>query len=847
MTPERWAEIKTVFAEAVACPAELRRAFLSNRCGADVELHDAVRRLLDAHAAAPEFMEASPVEGLAARAAAGGRFSGSVRGPYRLGRLLGAGGMGEVYEARDGRTGNRVAVKVLIEGGAERARRLAREAQLAGALDHPNICRVYETGEDEAGPYVAMELLEGRVLADVVSEGGVDTTSVVSIALQVAEAIAHAHARGIVHRDLKTANVIVTRDGPVKVLDFGLARRLPQGVEREVSAASLTEAGTIAGTLSCLAPEVLRGARADARSDVWAFGIVLHELVTGRLPFEGRTPFELTSAVLYEPPQPLPRQTPAGLQAIRDNCLAKDPAMRYQTGEEILADLRAFQAGARIVRRNRRRRPVRAALVPALALVAVLTVTIGTILVNRHTANGATPAIAVLPLASQPGQDHLASGVTEALIDRLGTIDTLRVISRASATRYRIDAPLADLRRDLHAGTVIRGSVERGDGRVRLTVDVVETATGRLLSHQTYDRPEQEVLALENDAVRAIVERLGVPMSDAQRATLAAARAVDPSVYEAFLKGRFYWNRRTTGSLDQAVTFFRTAIDRDPTYAPAHAALADCYNQLATVLVGAASPAALRPRAKAEAIRAIQIDDSLAEAHATLAYVSHYDWDWATAQREFRRALELNPNLALAHVWYANYLMSRLRMPEALAEVRRAEQLDPFSLVVVTNVGWVLAYAKRPDEAIAAYRRAIALDESYVQARGRLADQLADAGRFDEAIAERQKVIALTRRSPSSVAGLAGTYAEAGRRAEATALLREVVRRSQEEYVSPIAISGVYLRLADTDAAFEWLEQAFRERSNGMVYLALDSAYDRVRNDSRYRQLLTRVGLPDVR
>ena len=325
------------------------------------------------------------------------------------------------------------------------------------------------------------------------------------------------------------------------------------------------------------------------------------------------------------------------------------------------------------------------------------------------------------------------------------------------------------MRRELHADVVVRGSVERAGNRVRLAAEMVDTTTGRQLWQNTFDRGANEVLALESDAARAIVERLGVPVSAAKQTTLRIARAVDPLVYEAYLKGRYHWNKRTNQSLEQAATYYQAAIDQDPTYAPAHAALADCYNLLGTVMVGTASPLGMRPRAKAAAIAAIQADESLAEAHATLGYISHYDWDWATAEREFRRAIELNPNLALAHAWYANYLVSRGAWPKPSRQssVPATGSLFPRR---VTNVGWTLGYARRPEEAIARFAARWRSIRLYIQARWRLATQLSISGRFDEADAEGRKVVELSRRNPSSLSLLAQLHARAGRRGEAVSM-----------------------------------------------------------------------------
>jgi tetratricopeptide (TPR) repeat protein len=851
MTPERWRRVKQLFEETLDAGPEARAARLAAAGREDPEVGAEVDRLLAAHADAADFMEESPVRGLAATVASEGRLTGTVRGSYRLGPRIGAGGTGEVYEALDLRTGRAAAIKVLIDEGAGAARRLAREAQHALELAHSNICEVYEVVNDEAGAFIAMERLDGCVLADAVPPGGYSVAQATDLALQLASAIAHAHAHAIVHRDLKCANLMLLGDGRLKVLDFGLARRLPQTVESAVSAASMTDAGAIAGTISYLAPEILRGEKADARSDVWACGIVLHELLTGQQPFDGRTPFELTSEVLREPPRPLPPTVPPGLRTIRDNCLRKDPADRYQNGGELRTALEAYKSGKRVKAHVRPAGQPRWAWAATGAAVGLLAATVGYVeMRGTGSAPARRPSVAVLPLQGDGAglePSFFADGVTEALIERLGTIASIRVLSHTSTTRYTPGVSVAALRRDLDADLAVRGAVDTPAGRVRLALTIVDTNSGRAIWQRTFERSANEVLALESDAVRAMAEGMGVELAPSRESMLRVSRAVDPVVYENYLKGRYYWNKRTEGSLERAAEFYRAAIDLDPSYAPAHAALADCYNQLGTVMVGKASPAEMRPRARAEAVAAIQADDSLAEAHATLGYIAHYDWEWTTAEREFTRAIELNPSLALTHAWYANYLVSTKQLDRAVAEVQRAEQLDPFSLVVVTNVGWTLSYARRPNEAIAAFRRALALDPSYVQARWRLGNELATIGRFDDALAETRKVVELTSRSPSSMAWLARVYARSGRRSEAVSTLNELLELSHSQYVSPVGIYGVYFCLGDTDRGFEWLEKAVQERSNGVVYLTVDEFLDNLRNDPRYRQVIERIGLHNVR
>lgn len=847
MTPARWDEVKALFAEAISRPEDARATFLHERCRGNEELLAAVTRLLAAHTPSGDFLEQSPVAGLPA-AVMDGRWSHEVRGAYRLGRRIGMGGMGEVYEAWHTGTGDRVAVKVLAEGSDRAGHQLRREARHAALLDHPGICQVREVVEDDDGAFIAMEFIDGSVLADALPRGGFDPVTATAIASELAGAIAHAHDRGVVHRDLKSANLMLTRDGSVKVLDFGLARRLPGAVEAEVSAAtSQTEAGVIAGTLAYLAPEVLRGERADARSDVWAFGVVLHELLTGRLPFEGRTPFALTSAVLSGDPAPLPAGLPAGLRAIRDNCLGKDRGARYQNGREVLEAFRVLRSGGRVPRLSRR--PIshtwRRAAVLAGAAAVLVAAWVGADRLRQGSAP-TTTALAVLPLQTTDAQgEYFAEGMTDAITARLGTVEALRVIARTSAMRFRDETSMEAIGRALRVDAVVTGSVDRRGDRVQLSVELTDTSTGRTRWRDTFDRDASEVLALEGEAVRAIADAIGITVSTSAANRLAVVRAVAPAVHEDYLKGRFYWNQRTTESIEQAVGYFQSAIARDPTYAPAHAALADCYNQFATFLVGTGSPAEFRPLARAAAIAAIQADESLAEAHATLGYVSHYGWDWVTAEREFQRALALNPNLALAHIWYGNFLITRGRDAEAVAAVERAEQLDPFSRVIVTNVGWTLSLAGRSDDAIAAFERALELDPDYIQAHIRLAGELGMRGRHAEAIAEAERVVKLSARRPSSVALLGHVLARAGRHTEAEAVLSELVEMARSSYVSPVGVYQLYFLLGDTERGFEWLEKAVAERANGAVYIGREDPLRPYRGDPRYRRIARQVGLPD--
>lgn len=825
-------------------------------CADDAEARAQVERLLDAHDQAGGFLE-TPAVGKAVEVAPPA-MRGRVIGHYELRARLGVGGMGEVYEAFDQRLKRTVAVKLVPSGDPRAQARLWREARHASGLNHPNICVVHEIGEAEGLAYIVMERVEGRSLAEAIPDQGLPAEAALGYALQIAGALAHAHEHGIIHRDLKSANVMVTPEGRVKVLDFGLARRLGEAsAEKGADSSSWAVPATIAGTLSYMAPEVLRGQRADARSDIWAMGIVLYEMLTSERPFAGRTPFELSSAILSGLPRPLPSRVPAALLAVVRRCLEKDPAARYPTAVELHAALEAARPGREPLRdrlaatlpiRRPRSWRVLAFAITGLLLLAGLAIRPGWHPLMRLAGGGEIRSLVVLPLTNasgDPAQDHLSDGLTEALIADLGTIGTLRVTSRTTAMSYRrTTKTVPQIARELGVDAVVEGSVAREGNRVRMTAQLIEAATDRHLLAQTYEGSLPEILVLQSAAVRAIAGGLRAQLTPRDQTRLSLVRTVDPQAHEAYLKGRYYWNKRSEESLKKAVEHFEAAVHGDPTYAPAYAALADSYNQLGTVLLGSNPPSLMRPRAAKAAIEALQIDPDLAEARATLGYVKHYDWQWAEAERELRRALELNPSYALAYIWYANLLVSQKRFDEAVAQVRKAEELDPLSMVVLTNAGWTLYYAGQAAEAVEKYRRALALDPNYIQAHSRLGDAYRRLGRFDEAIREAGIAVALSQRSPSSLAEQATAYAQSGRRAEAEALLAELLALASRRYVSPIRISAVYVALGDRDRGFEWLEKAYVERSNGIAYLAVDPLWDTVRGDPRFQDFLRRARLP---
>ncbi len=637
--------------------------------------------------------------------------------------------MGEVWRARDTRLERDVALKVLpAEALAdETARaRLVREARLASKLNHPHICTIHEVGDAEGQTYIAMELVEGQPLDARVAAGPLPVDEVLRYGQQMADALAHAHARGVVHRDLKSANVVVTPEGQVKVLDFGLAKRLTGDNLTEVSRVlgqTLTAPGVVPGTLAYMAPEQLRGQAADARSDIWALGVVLYEMAGGRRPFHGQTGFELTSAILTSAPPPLPPAVPSALSVVIERCLAKKPGARYQHATEVQAALAAGQAGAAprgLDRVRRRRHLVAGAGLAALVAIVVALAALGVGALRTRFLGGAGSGgrvirLAVLPFANlsgDPAQEYLSDGFTQEMITQLGRLHPtgLSVIARTSVMRYKKgDTPIDQIGRELRVDYILEGSVHRESGRVRITAELIKVLDQTQLWADRYERDLAGLLALQSDVAQKVAGALALKLLPAELARLASRRAVNREAYEAYLKGSSLWKTMTPADVGTAERYFELALEREPSYAAAYEGLAWVWairQQMGMIL-----PQVAGPKAKAAALKALELDDSYAGAHEALAVVlAATDWDWAGAEREYRRALELNPNGANAHAYYAHLLMVIGRGGEAVEHGKQAIELDPFNALFHGMYAIVLLHQRRFDDAVAAARAALAID-----------------------------------------------------------------------------------------------------------------------------------------
>jgi TolB-like protein/Tfp pilus assembly protein PilF len=835
--PARWARAGEVFHAALEIRPEERETFLRTACLGDSRLRDEVATLLASDEHVGDFIERPAAALLADRGAFTPRFApGMMLGRYEVLEFLGAGGISEVYRARDSRLGRAVAIKLVTDPADDEAgSRLLAEAQHASILNHPNICGVHEAEHDAALPFIILELVEGPTLAEILKRRRPSLREIVDWGKGIAAALDHAHRRGVIHRDLKSANVALSRDGTVKVLDFGLSRRLDSG-----DAATILANASLAGTLTHIAPEVLRGERVDHRVDLWALGVLLYEMTAGALPFKQDSPLATANAILNATPAPLPAVVPSALQRIIERCLAKDPSRRFSAAAELQAALDA-------IRLEHSPRVGRVGYARVTGIAATVALVAWVMWSQLGTRVPTTATLAVLPFENSGGdaQPFFAAGVTEEIVAALGRVDGLRVIAASSSLSQRNrDQPHPEIARVLGVDSLLDGAVARIGNEITMQVRLLEGSTGRVIWTEQYTRDAREIRALYATVASAVPQAARVSVNAEDRRHFATVRAVDPDVHEAYLKGRYYWNQRTAEALRAAVVSFEAAIEIDPSYAPAYASLADCYNLLGTVMVAGGSPRQWRPKAREAAVKALQIDPDLGEAHATLGYVSHYDWEWADAERSLRRAIALNPSYALARIWYANLLSSLRRLDEAIEQALIARELDPLSTIVATNVGWVYHRAGRHAEAIAEYERALRLDPTYLQAHMRLTDSYIELRRFDEAVAQAETVVRLSKQNPIDVLLLERTKLLAGRPNDFDRRLSAIVDGWATSYASPGMIANAYFAAGRRDEGFAWLERAYQERANNIAYLAVEPHYDPVRDDLRFQEILRRIGMP---
>jgi TolB-like protein/tRNA A-37 threonylcarbamoyl transferase component Bud32/Tfp pilus assembly protein PilF len=777
---------------------------------------------------------------------------GEHLGHFCITAKIGSGGMGVVYRARDEQLHRDVAIKVLpasaFRDTAARSR-LLREARTASQLNHPYICTVYEVGEDDGQAYIAMELVEGRSLSDRLSDGPLVPDEALRLAVQLADAMAHAHERGVVHADLKSANIVVTPGGRVKVLDFGLAKRVTQdAIVDGTTQAVVTAPGTIPGTLAYMAPEQLRGDAATTRSDVWSLGVVIHEMVAGSRPFRGQTSFELSSAILNDAPAPLEHTVPLGLRTVVEQCLDKEPGRRYRDAGDMRAALESQpdtvgqEAGLRDRWPGRRMAWTVALMALAVATGVLVSLNVEGLRERLRGGPGGPRirSLAVLPLDDLSGdaeQEYFAAGTHETLITDLARIRALRVTARSSVLRYKgTQKPPSEIARELNVDAVLTGSVARVGDRVRITAQLIDASTDGYLWADRYDRAVGDVLSLQNEIVMAIIREVRLQLTPEEQARFARARPVNPAAYEAYLKGMFYLNQVTPEGTKKGLALLHEAVEKDPTNALPYAHLAIGY---ATLGHGPSPPPDAFARARAAALKAVEIDDSVAQAHQVLAQLTMYDdrsWDWPAAKRGLQRAIELNPSLPDSHAHYAWYVVLFDHWEEGFASMRRAQEVDPLAPLWPAWQGSLYWWIGRHDEAIRECQKSLELNPNFPTALSIKGRAYSDKGMHEEAIAAQEKATALNR---SYLWGLGYAYARAGRRGDAVRIAMEYKGSPGDGYES----ATIYAALGDKEGALRELEAA-SERGEISPWMRNLHVFAPLRDDPRFKDLARRMKLP---
>jgi non-specific serine/threonine protein kinase len=844
MLADRWHQVETLYHSAREKRADERRAYLDSACSGDDALRREVESLLANDELAASFLETDPAEGPGQAPDRTPVSPGEQIGPYRVLGFLQAGGMGEVYKARDTRLQRTVAVKFLPHAFATDAaalERFQREARAASALNHPRICTIHDTGDYEGRPFFVMEFLDGRSLRERISGTPMAIPEVLDLAAQICDALQAAHAKGIVHRDIKPANIFVTNEGQVKILDFGLAKRstephraaavppIPaEGMTATIkSGLSLTRPGSVMGTLAYLSPEQARGEDVDARTDLFSLGVVLYEMATGRPTFRGETSTELIGAILHQAPvkpSALNPAVPAALERIILKALEKERTARYQSAAELQADVQKLQDA--MVSAPRTRRWMLASSGAALAALA------GGVFLPRLPIFHARRKIkvAVLPLAESnpdPKNSYFAEGLHQEMISILGRLfpEALSVVAAESLKKYTGANRRADqVANDFGADYVVDSAVDRNDNNVRISVKLVRAKDQATVWSEVYDRGLHQMLALQSEIAQAVARGIERKLQPNPEVRLALTRPLNPQAYEAYLRQDY-----------------KKSIEIDPYYAPAYVGLAN--KIYLPALFGFVPPQPTFNQVMDAASKAVELDPTLADAHAVMAVGKlHTLWKWREAEQSFRHAIELDPNNAGVLHGFAHFLLWANRGQESADACSRALDLDPFDADLIACMGWHSLWAGNYDEAIENSQRALKFEPKQGLAGLVIGWTYEQKGMYPEAISALEKATGGSRND-----SVAHALALSGRREAAQDILGQMLEDSKKKYISPYNFAVIHTGLGDADRAMEWLNKAFEEHSGFLVYVYLDPRLKPLHGDLRFQDLLRRMGFVNQR
>lgn len=855
MKAEDWERIESLFHAARPLAPEARGVYLDGACSGDSVLRAEVESLLAACGGRERFME-EPAFDLGLKVLAGAAadsLAGRRIGPYQILTQLGRGGMGEVYLAEDTRLGRRVALKFLSAKLVDdnwAKRQLVKEAQSAAMLDHPNICAIHGIEEAEGYSFIAMQYAEGDTLATLIRKQLPDIPQAVSLAVQIAGAVAEAHAHGIIHRDIKPQNIVVTPAGQVKMLDFGLAKIIQLKHDAGPLAedtSQLSNSGLVVGTVTYMSPEQLRAERLDFRSDIFSIGAVLYETVCGKKPFARDSKAEVISAILTSRPAPLTREAgdiPPELSRIIFKCLEKHKEQRYQSASELIYELSRLQEGSAPPL------PFWSRLAPRAAAALLLLVVLAAALLFVSRARPANVrTLAVLPIANAsaaPEMEPLSDGLTEDLVNKLSHLSALRVKALTTVSGYKgrqVD-PL-EVGRGLHVDAVLVGSLARQGELLVLQASLLDTSDGTQLWGDKFTVRPEEILDLQDAVSEKVTSQLAPQAGEDEKKLLAQRPTQNHEALTEYYRGHDLWEKRNKDNFPEIMAHYQRAVELDASYARAYAGLADCYVQMNSPAYGNMSSRDALNKAKYMATRAIELDDSLPEAHTSLGVVLFkFEWNWPEAEKEFRHAIELKPNYAWAHYWYSQLLSVTGRADEAIAQSRTAADLAPFSTAAGNGLCRAFYLARQYGAAESCYGELLGRDRDNVNANYLLSYVYLKQGRYAEAIRILEKIYAKDKdKQRLAAAPLGFAYGKNGEAGKALKILEDMEEMSKTVYVPPQERAIIYIGLGNNDKVFYWLEKSYDEHFSTLNFLTAEPIYEDIRSDPRFAPLARRINL----